>query len=118
MIPRILERLQKAREEFTWAELCQRLIPCATVLRWKARATAGEVLVKKAGPKKTQPLCGELLQEQIRKLDHGPRRTAGAGTLYKRWSEVISRRDFQELVAGERQNRIDDMKRITWLKPG
>lgn len=116
MIPSILDRLQTAREEFTWTELCEGLIPCATVLRWKARAKAGEVLVKKAGPKK--PEASEQLRHQIRELDHGPRRTTGAGALYQQWAEVISRRDFQAIVASERQNKIDDMKRITWLKPG
>ena len=118
MIPRLLERLEKARQEFSWAELCYRLIPCATVLRWRARAKAGQVLVQKAGPKKKQPLNGRVLRHQIKELAHSRRRTAGSGAVYKQWSEFISRRDFQELVAQERQNRIDDMTRIQWLKPG
>ncbi len=118
MIPRILERLQSARKEFSWKELLERIVPYATVLRWMARAKAGEPLVKQAGPKKSEPFNPEALQQQIRSLDHGPRRTAGVGALYQQWSEVISRRDFQELVAEERQNKIDSMKRITWLKPG
>ncbi len=118
MIPRILERLGKARQEFTWAQLCYRLIPCATVLRWRARAKAGHALVEKAGPKKKQPLDGQLLQHQIKELQHRRRRTAGTSALYGQWAEFISRRDFQELVAQERQNKIDDMKRIQWLKPG
>ena len=37
---------------------------------------------------------------------------------YQQWSEFISRRQFQELVAEERRNSIDHMKRIQWLKPG
>ena len=61
MIPRILERLEKARQQFTWAQLCYRLIPCATVLRWRARTKAGQPLLEKAGPKKQQPLAGQLL---------------------------------------------------------
>lgn len=116
MIPRILERLEKARPQFTWAQLCYRLIPCATVLRWRARARAGEPPVEKAGPRKKEP--PQLLQHQIQQLPHGRRRTAGTGALYQQWSDFISRREFQELVAQERQNRIDDMKRIQWLKPG
>ena len=118
MIPRILERLEKARREFTWMELCYRLIPCATVLRWRARARAGQPLLEKAGPKKKEPLPGPLLQHQIKQLSHSRRRTAGTSALYEQWSEFISRRDFQELVAQERQHKMDDMKRIQWLKPG
>lgn len=118
MIPRILKRLDQARQEFTWRELCHRLIPCATVLRWRARAKVGEPLLQKAGPKKKGPAPGALLQQQIQQLPHRRRRTAGTTTLYQQWSELISRRDFQERVAQERQNRIDDMKRIQWLKPG
>ena len=118
MIPRLLERMEKARQEFTWRELCYRLIPCATVLRWRAKAKAGKPLLEKTGPRKKAPLHGQVLQHQIQQLQHRQRRTAGTGALYQQWSEFISRREFQELVAQERQNRIDDMKRIQWLKPG
>lgn len=118
MIPRLLERLEKARQEFSWAQLCYRLLPCATVLRWRARARAGQPLLEKAGPKKKEPLPEPLLQHQIQQLAHRRRRTAGTPGLYQQWSEFISRRDFQELVAQERQNRMEDMKRIQWLKPG
>lgn len=118
MIPQILQRLQTARQEFTWRELCYRLIPCSTVLRWRARSQAGQRLIEKAGPRKKASYSGEDLRQAVGQLDHGPRRTAGVGALYEEWSQVISRRDFQELVAQERQNRNDDMKRITWLKPG
>jgi transposase InsO family protein len=118
MIPLILKRLEKARQEFTWTQLCYGLIPCATVLRWRAREKAGEPVLEKAGPKKKEPLPGPLLKQQIQQLQHRRRRTAGSNALYEQWSEFISRRHFQELVAQERQNRIDDMKRIQWLRPG
>src|SRR5437588_7926843 len=118
MIPRILERLEKARQQFTWAQLCYRLIPCATVLRWRARTKAGQPLLEKAGPKKQQPLAGQLLRHQIQQLPHRRRRTSGTSALHQQWSEFISRRDFQELVSQECQNWIADMKRIQWLKPG
>lgn len=118
MIARILERLEKAREEFTWAQLCYRLISCATVLRWRARAKAGQPLLEKAGPKKKEPISGESLRQQIQQLQHGRRRTAGTTALHGQWSEFISRREFQELVAQERQIKLDDIKRIEWLRPG
>lgn len=118
MIPRILERLEKARHEFTWPQLCDRLIPYATVMRWKARATSGQPLLEKAGPKKKEPFPGQVIMQQIQQLQHRRRRTAGTSALYQQWSEFISRRELHELVAQERQNRIDVMNHIQWLKPG
>jgi transposase InsO family protein len=118
MIPRILERLDQARREFTWTELCQGLLPCATVLRWKSRARAGEPLIEAAGPKKNTPLDTAAIQKKIRELHHGRRRTAGTTALMADLQDEVSRRRFQEMVAEERQNRMKDMKRIYWLKPG
>ncbi len=118
MIPRILERLDLARREFGWTELCHGLIPGATVLRWRARARAGRPLVEPAGPKKTAPPNTAVIQKKIRLLHHGPRRTAGTIALMAELKDEISRRRFQEMVAEERQNRTNDMKRIQWLKPG
>ena len=118
MIPRLLEQLEQGRREFTWRELCYELVPCATVLRWKARALAGEPLVQPAGPKKKQKLDAETVKKKIQQLSHGRQRTAGTTALHAQFADAISRRRFQQLVAQERQNRIDDMKRIQWLLPG
>src|SRR5262245_30701392 len=118
MIPCILEQLDKARQEFSWRELCYDLVPCATVMRWRARAQAGEALIEKAGPKKKEPLAPEDVKKKIEQLTQGRRRTAGTTALYARLADGISRRRFQELVAEERQNRLEDMKRIQWLVPG
>jgi hypothetical protein len=118
MIPRILEQLAKGRAEFSWKELCYGLVPCATVMRWRARAQAGAPLLEKAGPKKRERLELGAVQEKIHQLQHGRRRTAGTTALYAQLSDSISRRRFQELVAEERQNRLDSMKRIEWLVPG
>ena len=118
MIPRILEQLETGRREFTWSELCSKLIPLSTVLRWKARAGAGQAVLEKVGPKKKPLLDGATLRQQIQQLPAGSRRTAGTGPLHQQWSDFISRRQFQEMVAQERQNKLDDMKRITWHRPG
>ena len=118
MIPRILEQLEAGRREFSWKELCYELVPCATVLRWRARSQAGQVLLQKAGPKKKEPLDAETVKKRIQELEHGRRRTAGTTAIYEDLADNISRRRFAELVAQERQNRIDDMKRIQWLVPG
>ena len=118
MIPRILEQLNKAHREFCWRELCYGLLPCATMLRWRARARLGQPLLEKAGPKKKEPLDTEAVKNKIQQLEHGPRRTAGTIAVYEQLADAISRRRFQELVAEERQNRLDSMKRIHWLVPG
>jgi hypothetical protein len=118
MIPRILERLDQARKEFTWSQLCYGLIPCATVLRWRSRAQAGQPLIEAAGPKKSAPLNPEVIRKKIQELEHGRQRTAGTTALWEELQGEVSRRRFQEMVAQERQNQINDMKRIQWLKPG
>ena len=118
MIPRILEQLELGRGEFSWRELCYGLVPCATVLRWRTRALAGAAVVEKAGPKKKESIELASVKEKIQQLEHGPRRTAGTTALYAELSDSVSRRRFQELVAEERQNRLQSMKRIQWLVPG
>lgn len=118
MIPRILEQLDKGRREFSWKDLCLGLWPCATVLRWRARARAGEPLVDKPGPKKPEPLNLAVVRGAIQHLDHGPRRTGGTAAVQAQFAQSISRRRFQELVAGERQQQTEQMTRIHWLVPG
>jgi len=118
MIPRILEALQIARQQFTWRELCYELLPCATVLRWRARFQAGQPLVQKAGPKKQPPMNLHVLQYAIYKLDHGRTRTAGTTELWAQFADSISRRDLQEWIAQERDIQNKHMKRIQWLVPG
>lgn len=118
MIPRILEQLDQGRQEFSWKELCYGLLPGATVMRWRARARAGQTLLEKPGPKKQAPLNLALVEARIAALDHGRRRSAGTTGLLAELSSAISRRRFQELVAEARQNHLDDMKRIQWRVPG
>lgn len=118
MIPRILEQLEEGRREFGWRELCAGLLAGATVLRWRARARAGEPVVQEAGPKKKEPIELAKVKEKIQQLAHGPRRTAGTTVLYAELSDSISRRRFQELVAQERHHRLESMQRIGWLLPG
>ncbi|HWT82766.1 MAG TPA: hypothetical protein VN648_28625, partial [Candidatus Methylomirabilis sp.] len=89
MIPRILGHLNQARQDFTWAQLCYGLIACATVLRWRARAQAGQPLLEPPGPKKPAPLDVQTLQERIRRLRHGRRRTAGTTALFEELKDEV-----------------------------
>jgi len=74
-MPRIFEHLDDARREFTWRELCYGLLPCATVLRWRARSQAGQPLLEKTGPKKKELNMRDLhaaLDEQVLKTLQAP----------------------------------------------
>ena len=118
MIPRVLDQLSQARQEFTWKELCYGLLPCATVWRWRARAQAGQPLLGKPGPKPAVPCDAAAVRSRIAELDHGRQRTAGTAALHAEFAGVISRRRFQELVAEERRHQFDELRRIQWHVPG
>jgi len=73
------------------------------------------------GPKKIEPLRLEELMAEIRSLSHGPKRTAGTTDLRARYSERISRREFNRsvrLVRGE-LNRAHKarLRRLSWKRP-
>jgi hypothetical protein len=118
MIPRLLAKLEQGRRDFTWAELCYGLIPCATLLRWRARAQAGQPLIQSPGPKKDTPLDIQAIQQKLHELEHGRRRTAGTTALWEALQDQISRRRFQEMVAEERQQQLNALKHVHWLRPG
>jgi hypothetical protein len=118
MIPRILEQLAQGRSEFSWKELCYQLLPCATVMRWRARAQASQPLLNQPGPKKSEPLDLKPLQARIAHLPHGRVRSTGTTALQVELASCISRRRFQQLVLEERQTHLHHMKRIQWLVPG
>jgi transposase InsO family protein len=68
------------------------------------------------------PFDPAVLTEEIRLLDHGMKRSAGAGGVYARYRESVSRRELAQwveqvradLVAADRQN----LRWIEWLQPG
>ena len=75
-------------------------------------------MVAKPGPKKPERANLSAVRSAIQQLEHGSRRTAGTTRLQAQFADCISRRRFQELVAEERANQFDQMKRIQWLVPG
>lgn len=119
MIRSFLHELQQAqdRTRLSGRALCQGL-PYSTIRRWQQRARDGQPLIQKPGPRKTKATPWSALQRQIQSLAHGRQRSHGTLALYQEHRHEISRRDLSQLVREERDQRLHDMKRIQWLRPG
>ena len=116
------ERLRQ-EEGATFKDVCLQLeIPYSSLLRWRRRQWAGQILVRKPGPSKLKPLPVGELNETIRGLSFGPRRTMGTGELYERFRDSISRRDLHaylnEIRLELRGLQKDLERRVEWLWPG
>ena len=89
--------------------------------RYKRRIRCGDVPVKRPGVKKVAPIDLQELEQQIKDLDHGKRRSAGTGRLYQANSHGISRREFNAMVRQARSayNResTSALCRVRWLCP-
>jgi len=105
---------------------CRRLCalaaaPYSTVMRWQARVARGEPATRRRGPKKVQ-FDFSALEEQVRSLPHGQRRTAGFGQLYEQCREAVSRRALGRMVAAARlewrRQRRHGLRRVKWREPG
>ncbi len=113
----------KADKAISYRDQCQAVgVSYSSVMRWRSRIRSGKPSSEKAGPKPVKPLDLIDLNRQIRNLDHGPRRTAGTGGLYRSVSDQISRRDFQDMVHEIRKEEARLRKlalcRIDWQMPG
>jgi hypothetical protein len=116
------ERLRQ-EEGSTFKDVCLQLeIPYSSLLRWRRRRWAGQVLVGKPGPPKLEPLPVGDLNEAIRGLRFSPRRTRGTGELYERFRDSISRRDLHAYLREFRLElkglQHDLERRVEWLLPG
>jgi hypothetical protein len=103
-------------------QICERLgIPYPSYRRWELRKQAGVPLLLLPGPKKVVPFDPDFLEAEIQTLVHRRKLSYGTGELSRRWSGLISRRDFQELVKKARTeaNREDRLElcRISWAFP-
>ena len=94
-----------------------------SVLRWRARLARGLPAVGRPGPAK-RPLdaaAAAAFGAQAAALGHGPRRSRGAGALWRRWNEFVSRRDCARRVAEERRSVHREASalggRLAWLRP-
>jgi transposase InsO family protein len=94
----------------------------SSFMRWKSRWLTGRPVIETPGPKKVEkPNLGQL-EEEIRQLAHGSKRTHGTGALWDRHRSRISRRQFQQRVDRARrkmnQDRQAQLRIVTWLRPG
>lgn len=94
----------------------------SSYMRWKHRIARGEAVLERSGPKKALPLDFAALDEEVRGLRHGLRRTAGTCGLYNRHREQVSRRTLQDYVRDVRhelnRERRARKQRVEWLVSG
>ena len=121
----IVNQLQTLHEQVAEAyrPLCQAsTVPYSTFQRWSGRVARGEPVLQKPGPKPVGVLDIAALQAQLRGLEHGAHRSAGAPALYAQHRPHISRRGFQGFLEETRREvlreRQADTRRIQWLVPG
>ena len=117
-----LERM-KTTTKLSWDSICEGCgVPTSTSLRWIGRTRKGTSVIMVPGPKKRDQVDLELLDEQIRALDHRAKRTRGSGNLYVHVKSKISRREFQAYVTEarreENRRRRATYKRVSWNFPG
>jgi transposase InsO family protein len=119
MIPQILHQLgtMKKTTGLPWRKVCDE-VPYSSVMRWRYRQQHGLPVWQCPGPKKTVPLNWEEFYPLLSQLNHGRVRTRGAGDLYRRFAESLSRRELAGLMEDYRRDRLASMKRIDWLYTG
>jgi len=94
----------------------------SSLMRWSKRTEEGEPPIKKPGPKKVTMLDPEELLIELKKLKHSRKRSKGAFDIYEKYKEMISRRNFYEILKQARQDdlyiKMRGLKRINWLTSG
>jgi hypothetical protein len=115
----LLDQLQqmKTQAQCSWERLPPP-VARSTLMRWQQRQRSGQPLWQKPGPKKDAPSDWSALLQELQGLSGGRRRTRGTGLLYRRHAGWLSRRKLARLVKWFRQNQLDSMKHIRWLKTG
>lgn len=94
----------------------------STLSRWAQREAAGRQACMRPGPQKLEPLDLQMLDTGIAELRFKQRRVYGTTELYKACSASLSRRDLQERVQDERDERNRQhrasQRRNSWVTPG
>ncbi len=92
-----------------------------TLWRYKRKIESAQDPVEKRGPKTAQTIDLFQLQEEIRNLKHGKKRTAGTGELHEIYHGQISRESLNELIHEIRdelkRGRREHAEQIIWDCP-
>jgi hypothetical protein len=93
----------------------------STLRRWQSRHRRGQPIFSPPGPKKLGNIPASELRRQLRDLRHGTKRSHGAGAIHATFSQSLSRREADDLVARlrERDNRKRrrELLHVTWQQP-
>jgi hypothetical protein len=93
-------------------------IPRASYGRWRNRTRLNKPLVSRPGPRKLQAVDLEAVNRDVAALVHGASRSEGVTSVYNRYRETISRRDFAGIVQAARmetnRDRRSHLRRIYW----
>jgi transposase InsO family protein len=121
----ITERMSVLRieEGVSYRAQCQACgLAYSSLMRWKGRRSRGEPAWHQPGPAKCQQPDWARLELEIEALGHGNRRSAGAGVLWERYKDQLSRRQLQGLISECRDRHKHEhrhgLQRIKWLRPG
>lgn len=94
----------------------------SSLMRWKGHLARGEPVLRRPGPAKGQRLDLAQLEKEIQALRHRRKRSGGAGALWERYHDQISRRQLQRLIAEvrnrEKRKERDGLQLITWRRAG
>lgn len=116
-VKEIVQLKREFHRPYSW--LCQAVgIRYPSFKRYKARIALNQPVIFPGGPKKIEPLRLEELMAEIQQLSHVQKRTVGTTELCARYSECISRREFNrsvKLVRGElnREHKAH-LRRLSW----
>jgi len=113
----------KGRTGMPDAIICRAMrVPLSTLGRWRRRKKENRPFLNRPGPKKVEPFDPSVLDEEIRLLGHGVKRSAGATKLYGCYQGSISRRELSRMVGQVRQDLVAahrrNLRQIDWLMPG
>jgi len=113
----------KGRTGMPYGIICRAMrVPGSTLGRWRRRKKENHPILNRPGPKKVEPFDPSALDTDIRLLDHGVKRSAGATKVYGRYQGSISRRELSRMVGQVRQDLVAEhrknLRQIDWLMPG
>lgn len=109
--------------QLTYTTIFQALAICSsTYRRWRSRIRQGKVPVKKPGPKVLKPLDLKKLGDELKRLNHGRKRSRGVGKVRNAVKDFISRRELAEMVAKMRKHSLHKDRtshlNMCWKIPG